>query len=533
MSDDNRVMIGYEEICTDQDLHQKAKNLIARFPEGSGQVADILKNFFTVSNDTGVPRDVFDYFCTSDFFSLFVDEASEVVRKLVDFNAELGWYKLVEDVFRNQKSVAPYCKEIYRCFTQNYSVDESRGLYEASEKPSDMMSARKRTKQDAKSTTINKQKTAPYQKQNKNVMDSVLTAVYEKLNQNYEELSSNFGNLSKECHDFGSYLSLLMEDNQKIRAAHLECQIKLDAEKQKNAVLEAKVREQDDIIAEQKVLLQQLGNKMVSLEQLETLFPTDRLKGLDEKSDQIMGQIRQLLDAPQVRPLEYTKSTDLIENSMTSEVENLNFSQELTEEELYALQTQNELSEIEQTEHEMESFKEDVPDYENEFGMPDEETLNEINGATSEILLFDPETDMQADDGMIMSDPEENVSDHGIPDAKGDEPTISFDFTDQIEIKDHYQEVKKKANVFASLVRNFEKRRFERKNVVEQKNLLFQKMREFSFEAERIGVVRRIIDAGGSLPTLYSLVENNPDVDTLNGYLAVMKKDMARVAAGA
>ena len=45
--------------------------------------------------------------------------------------------------------------------------------------------------------------------------------------------------------------------------------------------------------------------------------------------------------------------------------------------------------------------------------------------------------------------------------------------------------------------------------------------------------LRQIIDAGGSLPTLYTLVEKNPDVDALNGYLAVMKKDMTRAAAGA
>lgn len=58
-------------------------------------------------------------------------------------------------------------------------------------------------------------------------------------------------------------------------------------------------------------------------------------------------------------------------------------------------------------------------------------------------------------------------------------------------------------------------------------------MREYSFEADRIGIVRQIMDAGGSLPALYTLVENNPDVDALNGYLAVMKKDMIRAAVGA
>lgn len=70
-------------------------------------------------------------------------------------------------------------------------------------------------------------------------------------------------------------------------------------------------------------------------------------------------------------------------------------------------------------------------------------------------------------------------------------------------------------------------------STAEQRNLLFQKMREYSFEADRIDIVRKIIDSGGALPALYTLVENNPDADTLIGYLAVTKRDMERAAASA
>lgn len=525
MSSNNREMIGYEDISNDPDLKEAAAELLRRFPDGT--VSDLLNVFF--SNKEGVPRDVFDYFCSSDFFPLFVDDAAEIVRKLIDFKAERGWYELIKDVCRNQKSVALYCKEIYHCFTQNYSIGETKNLYEASEKPGDMSLARKKNKQDAKSPTINRRKDDRSKNQN---TDPGLSACYEKLNQNYADLNNNFQNLSKEYHDFGAYLSLLMEDNQKIRAAHFECQMELNAEREKNAVLEAKLKKQEGIVDELKPLLQQLKEKEDPEERLESLFPTDKIELMIEKSDQIMEMISQLSAAPQARPLDYTKSVDSEEDPITDD--DLNFVPDLTEEELYALQSGNELAATEQFEPETGFSDDDFSDYEAEFGMPDEETLNQINGNSSdssdiETVLYDPEND----EDLSMIGEVENTLSHGVPDAEGDEQTISLDPSEMIEIKDHYQEVKKKASVFASLVRNFEKRKFERKNFTEQKNLLFKKMREYSFEADRIGVVRQIIDAGGSLSTLYTLVENNPDVDALNGYLAVMKKDMTRAAAGA
>lgn len=523
MSSENREMIGYKEISNDPDLKKTVAELLQRFPDGT--VSDLLNVFF--SNKDGVPRDVFDYFCTSDFFSLFVDEAAEIVRKLIDFKAERGWYELIEDVCRNQKSVALYCKEIYQCFTQNYNFSETKSLYDASEKPGDMSSARRKNKQDEKATTINKRKTEHSKNQH---TDPGLLSCYEKLTQNYADLNSSFQNLSKEYHGFGSYLALLIEDNQKIRAAHLECQMELDAEKEKNAILEARIKEKDGVTDELKMLLQQLKEKEKPAERPESLFPTDQIDRLIEKSDQLVELLNQFSAAPSVRTLPDTKSADSEEDPITDE--DLNFMPELTKEELYALQSDNELSETNQFEHEAEEFLNgDLSDYESEFGMPDEETINQINGNTSDVetILYDPEKD----DELSMNDEVEDSLSHGIMDANGDEQTISLDPAEKIEIKDHYQEVNKKANAFTSLVRNFEKRRFERKNLAEQKNLLFKKMREYSFEADRIGIVRQIIDAGGSLPTLYTLVENNPDVDVLNGYLAVMKKDMTRVAAGA
>lgn len=515
MSSKNRKMIGYEDISNDPDLKEAAAELLRRFPDGT--VSDLLNVFF--SNKDGVPRDVFDYFCASDFFSLFIDDAAEIVRKLIDFKAERGWYELIEDVCRNQKSVALYCKEIYHCFTQNYSIGETKNLYEASEKPGDMSSAKKKNKQDVKSPMINRRKDDRSKNQN---TDPGLPACYEKLNQNYADLNNNFQNLSKEYHDFGAYLSLLMEDNQKIRAAHLECQMKLDAEREKNAVLDAKLKEQEGFVDELKTLLQQLKEKEKPKELLGSLFPNDKIELMIGKSDQIMEMISQLSAALQARVLDNTES-------VYSE-EDLNFVPDLTEE-LYDLQSGNELSAAEQFEPKTEFSNDDFSDYEAEFGMPDEETLNQINGNSSdaETILYDPEKD----DDLSMNDEVEDNLSHGVLDAEGDEQTISPDPSEKIEIKDHYQEVKKKASVFTSLVRNFEKRRFEKKNYTEQKNLLFKKMRENSFEADRIGVVRQIIDAGGALPTLYTLVENNPDVDALNGYLAVMKKDMTRAATGA
>lgn len=522
MSSNNREMIGYENISNDPDLKKAAEELLRRFPDGT--VSDLLTVFF--SNKDGVPRDVFDYFCASDFFPLFVDDAAEIVRKLIDFKAERGWYELVENVCRNQKSVALYCKEIYYCFAQNYSIGEAKNLYEASEKPGDMSSARRKNKQDAKATTINRRKDDRVKNQN---TDPGLFACYEKLNQNYADLNNNFQNLSKEYHDFGSYLSLLMEDNQKIRAAHFECQRELDAEKEKKAVLEAKLKEQEGFVDELKTLLQQLKEKEYSEERLELLFPTDKIELMIEKSDQIIEMISQLSDTPQARPLDYTESVYSEENPITDD--DLNFVPDLTEEKLYALQSGNELSAAERFEPEKKFSNDDFSDYEDEFGMPDEVTLKQINGNSSDIetVLYDPEKD----DDLSMNDEVEDNLSHGVLDAEGDEQTISLDPSEKIEIKDHYQEVKKKASVFTSLVRNFEKRKFERKNFTEQKNLLFKKMREYSFEADRIDVVRQIIDAGGSLSTLYTLVENNPDVNALNGYLAVMKKDMTRAVARA
>lgn len=473
MGNTNKEMIGYEEISNDPDLQEAAAGLLRRFSNGA--VSDLLNVFF--SNKDGVPRDVFDYFCASDFFPLFVDEAAEIVRKLIDFKAERGWYELIEDVCRNQKSVALYCKEIYHCFTQNYSIGETKSLYEASEKPGDMSTARRKNKQDAKATAINKRKDDRTKNQN---TDSGLSACYEKLNQNYAELNGCFQNLSKEYHGFGSYLSLLMEDNKKIRAAHFECQMELDAEKEKNAVLEARIREQEGVVAELKTLLQQFELMI-------------------EKSDQIMEMVSQLSATPPAQSLDDAERVDSEEDPITDD--DLNFALDFN--------------------------------YEAEFGMPDEETLNQINGNASssdaETVLYDPEVDgdLSVDEAV-----EDNLP-HGVPDAEGDEQTISPDPSEKVEIKDHYQEVKKKASVFTSLTRKFEKRKFERKNFTEQKNFLFKKMREYSFETDRIGVVRQIIDAGGSLPALYTLVENNPDIDALNGYLAVMKKDMTRAAAGA
>lgn len=530
MSSDNKEMIGYKEISNDPDLQEAAAELLRRFPDGT--VSDLLNVFF--SNKDGVPRDVFDYFCASDFFPLFVDDAAEIVRKLIDFKAERGWYELIEDVCRNQKSVALYCKEIYHCFTQNYSISETKSLYEASEKPGDMSSARRKNKQDAKAISINKRKDDRQKKQNTN---PDFSAYYEKLNQNYVDLNNNVQNLSKEYHGFGAYLALLMEDNQKIRAAHFECQMELDAEKEKNAVLEARLKEQEGIVAELKTLLQQqFEKKEEPAERPELTFPTDKIELMIEKSDQIMEMISQLSAAPPARPLDDTESVGSEEDPITDD--ELNFVPDLTEEELYALQSGNELSAAEQIEPETGFSDDDFSDYEAEFGIPDEETLNAINGNASdaETILFDPdelETDTQAENTLSVDNDAEELLSHGIPDSEGDEPTISLDLSEQIEIKDHYQEVKKKASVFTSLVRNFEKRKFEKKSFMEQKNLLFKKMREYSFEADRIGIVRQIIDAGGSLPTLYTLVEKNPDMDALNGYLAMMKKDMTRAAAGA
>lgn len=497
MSSDNREMIGYEEISNDPDLQEAAAELLRRFPDGT--VSDLLNVFF--SNKDGVPRDVFNYFCASDFFPLFVDDAAEIVRKLIDFKAGRGWYELIEDVCRNQRNVALYCKEIYHCFTQNCSIGETKRLYEASEKPSDMSTARRKNRKDAKATTINRRKEDCSKNQN---ADSGLLDCFEKLNQNYAELNGYFQNLNKEYHGFGSYLALLMEDNKKIRAAHFECQMELDAEKEKNAVLEARIKEQEGVVAEQKTLLQHF-ELMIA------------------KSDQIMEMISQLSAVPP--SLDDTERVDSEEDLITDD--DLNFVPDFTQEDLNAVQSGNE----EQFEHEIGFSNGDFSDYEGEFGIPDEETLNLINDHSSdaETILYDP----QMDGDLSMDEAAEDNSPHGVPDAEGDEQIISLDPSKTIEIKDHYPEVEKKANVFTSLVRNFEKRKFERKNFTDQKNLLFKKMCEYSFETDRIGVVRQIIDAGGSLPALYSLVENNPDVDALNGYLAVMKKDMTRAAAGA
>lgn len=526
MSSDNREMIGYEEISNDPKLQEAAAELLRRFPDGT--VSDLLNVFF--SNKEGVPKDVFDYFCMSDFFPLFVEDAAEIVRKLIDFNAERGWYELIADVCRNQKSVALYCKEIYHCFTQHYGVYETRILYEASEKPGDMSSARRKNKQDSKSMTINKKKEDRSQKQQP--VNPDFSAYYEKLNKNYMDLNNSFQNLNKEYHDFGAYLALLMQDNQKIRTAHLDCQRELNVEKAKNAVLEARIKEQESMAAELKTLLQQLKEKEDPEELLESRFPTNKIELMIEKSDQIMDMITQLSAAQSAQSLEYTERMDLEEDLIMNE--DLNLMPDLTEEELYALQPEIELSTSEQLETETEFQSDDLSDYEPEFGIPDEETLNAINGNSSDVetILFDPdepEADAQAENIFSMDNDAEEFLSHGIPDAEGDEPTISLDLSEQIKIKDHYQDVKKKASVFTSLVRNFEKRKFEKKNFTEQKNLLFKKMREYSFEADRIGIVRQIIDAGGSLPNLYTLVEKNPDLDALNGYLAMMKKDMTRV----
>lgn len=419
MSSENRKMIGYEEISNNSDLQDAVTNLLCQFPNGT--VSDLLHIFF--SNKDGVPKDVLDYFCESDFFSLFVDDAAEIVRKLIDFKAERGWYELIGDVCRNQKSVALYCKEIYHCFTQNYSISETKKLYKISEKPSDISTARRKNKQDTKVTTINKQKGDHSNKQYSDP-DPEFLACYEKLNQNYADLNDKFQNLSKEYHGFGSYLALLMEDNKKIRAAHFECQMELAAEKQRNAVLQTRIREQEGIKAELQTLLQQLRKEEETPQRLDSLFSADKVELMIEKSNQIIEMISQLSTVPQ--SLDEAEQVDLEEDFITDE--DLDFVPDLTEEELNALQSSNELSVAEQFELATGFTDNDFGEYEDEFGMPDENTLNELSGTLPDVetILFDPEKG----DDLSMGDEVKEQLVHGVADTEDDGQTVSLDLSE-------------------------------------------------------------------------------------------------------
>lgn len=409
-----REMIGSEDISRDPELKEAAARLLASVPDGTA-AAELLNLFFT--NKDSVPKDVLVYFCRSEFFSLIVDEAAETVAKLIDFEAESGWYELIGDVCRNKKNIGSYCREIYDCFTQHLSVDETKALYEVSEKPSDISAARKKSRQNTRAS-INKKK-ADYSDEQK--PDNVFWDVLNRLDGNYEALN-------REYHDLGLYLTHLMKENQKIRAAHFESQTELDVEKEKNAVLTVKLQERENMILEMKTQMEQLKEKESQSEHVLAAFPIEKLDLIIAKSDVIIDAVNQLSleDHSPDRKL-FVSGVD-VPDTVTGD--DLNFVPDFTEEELSALEETVAASDADFPEPELPLA--DMSAFDDEFGVPDKETLNLTSGTTDEMLLFDPETSVDLDGEWVA----EGEADNEVSILSGKPETI--------EIRDHYEEIKKR-----------------------------------------------------------------------------------------
>ena len=83
----------------------------------------------------------------------------------------------------------------------------------------------------------------------------------------------------------------------------------------------------------------------------------------------------------------------------------------------------------------------------------------------------------------------------------------------------------RRGKLFASLIKGYQQRQFEKKSEEEQKSLLFQMMVDHSYGKKRILAVKKWMEEGVSLSLIYLLILKNPSEEEFYEVLSSMSKE--------
>jgi len=378
-----------------------------------------------------------------------------------------------------------------------------------------MTDKRKKNKRD---TVINKE----YAAQEKAALNTDTQEIKDTL----LSLNGSFQALNQDYHDLRSYISFLLKENEAVRSAQFDIQLSLDEEKEKNAVLSERLSERENYIKKLEEENQQLKEKGTGSSPLQ--FSIEKLELILQKNEIIIDAIEKLpaaissgtvesaitLPETSVKDALPVQDVPAEENSVEQEnvvpENDLDLTPDFSEAELQAM-----IIESNNPTEEFSTYT--LSSMDAEYGYPDEETLAMFNG--TETTLFDPDVNPAEVEESVTEENGDKVTET-IPEPEPENEVIA--------IKDYSNVTNKRARIFAGLLKIFESKNMAKKDDAAQKNMLFKKMREYGFEADRIGIIKQLLDTGAEISPLYKLIEGNPSVEVLNGMLIAAQKDMRR-----